>query len=48
MDMLFYETNHRKEQNDGKNTTDADFSVPVASAEKTEDFLLLHRNEIGP
>ena len=48
MDLLFYEANHRKERNDGKNTIDADFSVPVAPAEKTEDFLLLYRNEIGP
>lgn len=23
--MLFYETNHRKERNDGKDTTDTDF-----------------------
>ena len=46
MDLLFYETNHRKEQNDGKNTTDADFSVPVASAEKTEDFLLVYTSDI--
>lgn len=36
--MLFYETNHRKERNDGKDTTDTDFSVPAASAEKAEDF----------
>ena len=33
MDLLFYETNHRKERNDGKDTTDTDFSVPAASAE---------------
>ena len=46
MDLLFYETNHRKERNDGKDTTDTDFSVPAASAEKAEDFLLLYRNEI--
>ena len=35
-----------KERNDGKDTTDTDFSVPAASAEKAEDFLLLYRNEI--
>lgn len=40
--MLFYETTHRKERNDGKDTTDTDFSVPAASAEKAEDFLLLY------
>ena len=35
-----------KERNDGKDMTDTDLSVPAASAEKAEDFLLPYRNEI--
>lgn len=40
MDLLFYETNHRKEQNDGKDT-------PLTVTEQHTHGIDLHRNTPG-
>ena len=36
--MLFYETNHRKERNDGKDTTDTDFPCLLPLRKKQKIF----------
>ena len=40
MDLLFYETNHRKERNDGKDT-------PLTVTEQHTHGIDLHRNTPG-